>query len=70
MDKKRVNFELPEAVYSAMKKRAEDRGHSIKEYMRYAMTLAAAAYDEEDSGNSLAVVDQNNKVIKQILIPH
>lgn len=66
---RRLNLNLPEITFHALQRLATKTGRSLTEMIRVGIALAQVAVDEQAHGRKLAVIDQEGKVIKEIIIP-
>ena len=66
---KRLNINLPETAYDELQRLSKLSNRSMTDVVRTALGLAKIAFEEERSGNKLAVVDRNGKLKKEIVLP-
>lgn len=67
--RKRLNLDLTPEAYELLQKLAEDSGKNMAEILRTGLALYGIAQEEKSKGRSLAVVDENEQVKKQIVLP-
>ncbi len=66
---KRLNVNLPPDRFSRAQALAKGRGTTLKELVRYALSLMERIYAESDHGYRIAFVDSNDKVVKELIVP-
>ena len=66
-DKKRLNLELTPEAYELLQKLAEESGKNMADVLRTGLALYGISQEESQKGRNLAVVDEDDKVIKQIV---
>ncbi len=66
---KRLNVNLPTESYEQLKSLADQTNRSITEVVRTALGLVKIAMEEEKNNRSLAIAE-NDRVVKQIVLPH
>jgi hypothetical protein len=66
---KRLNINLPLAVFNELAELARDSNRSITEVVRISLGLLAAAFDAEGQGHKLAIVQSDGRPIKEIVLP-
>lgn len=65
----RLTINLPAQVLVELRALAESSHRSMAELVRDAFALAKIAYEEGEKGNSLAVMDRNGRVVKELVMP-
>jgi alanine racemase len=65
--KKRLNLDLTPEAYALLQKLSNESGKNMADVLRTGLALYGIAQEEEQKGRNLAVVDENDKVIKQIV---
>ncbi len=65
--KKRLNLDLTPEAYALLQKLSNESGKNMAEVLRTGLALYGIAQEEEQKGRNLAVVDGDDKVIKQIV---
>lgn len=65
--KKRLNLELTVDNYELLQKLANESGKNMAEVLRTGLALYGLAQEEGQKGRNLAVVDEDDKVLKQIV---
>ena len=65
---KRLNVNLPAATYDELQEFSRRSGRTMTEIVRMGVGLAQIAVGEDSRQNSLAVVDADGKLVKQILV--
>lgn len=66
---RRLNINLPEEAYQDLVRASNRRCVTMTETIRLGLGLAHLALTEEHKGNSLAIVNEFDTVIKIICIP-
>ena len=67
--RKRLNLDLTPEAYELLQKLADDSGKNMAEILRTGLALYGIAQEEKSKGRSLAVIDENEQVKKQIVLP-
>ena len=65
--KKRLNLDLTPEAYSLLQKLSEESGKNMADVLRSGLALYGFAKEEEQKGRNVAIVDEEEKVIKQIV---
>jgi hypothetical protein len=65
---RRLNINLPAEAYEMLQTLAEDSGQSMTQVLRSGLGLAKLAREEGKNDRSLAVIDRDGKVVKEIVI--
>ena len=65
---KRLNINLPVETYEALQTLALDSGQSMTQVVRSGLGLAKLAREEGKNDRSLAIVDRDGKVVKEIVV--
>lgn len=65
---KRLNVNLPAATYDELQAFSKRSGRTMTEIVRMGVGLAQIAVGQDSQQNSLAVVDADGKLVKQILV--
>jgi hypothetical protein len=65
---KRLNINLPLAVYDELENLARVSSRTMTEIVRTALGLAKVAINEEVNGNKLAIVNSEGKLLKEIVL--
>ena len=66
--RKRLNLALTPEAYDLLRKLSEESGKNMADVLRTGLALYGIAQEENARGRDLAVVE-DDKVIKQILVP-
>lgn len=64
---RRLNINLPERTFQVLQRIADETGRSLTEVVRIGIGLAQVAVDEDAHGRKLAVIDQEGRVLKEIV---
>ena len=64
---RRLNLNLPERTFQELRRLASETGRSLTEMIRVAISLLKVAIEEEGRGRKLAVIDEEGRVIKEIV---
>lgn len=67
---KRLNVNLPANSYAELKRLAEETNRSMTDVVRTALGLVKIAMEEEKRQHSVAIIDANDKVVKEIVLVH
>ncbi|MDX6484705.1 MAG: hypothetical protein QOE95_2478, partial [Gaiellaceae bacterium] len=65
---KRLNINLPLSVYSELEELARTSSRNMTDIVRTALGLVKIAVEAEQSGNKLAIVKSDGKLLKEILL--
>lgn len=65
---KRLNVNLPRDAYEELKGLADKSHRSMTEVVRTALGLVKIAMEEEEKKNSLAIINRNDEVVKEIVL--
>lgn len=65
---KRLNINLPLAVFGELERLASNSGRTMTEIVRTALGLVKVAIEAEQSNNKLAVVSPEGKLLKEIVL--
>ncbi len=65
--KKRLNLDLTPEAYALLQKLSNESGKNMADVLRTGLALYGIAQEEEQKGRNLAVVDENDKIVKQIV---
>jgi len=65
--KKRLNLDLTPEAYELLQKLSEESGKNMADILRTGLALYGITKEEEQKGRNVAIVDENDKVIKQII---
>jgi hypothetical protein len=65
---KRLNINLPAEAYEVLQMLALDSGQSMTQVVRSGLGLAKLAREEIKNDRSLAIVDRDGKVLKEIVV--
>lgn len=65
---RRLNINLPGKTFQELERLAAESGRTMTDLVRVAISLAQVAIDEKDHGRKLAVVDQDGKLIKELVL--
>lgn len=65
---KRLNVNLPESTFNELKALAEETHRSMTDVVRTALGLVKIAMEEEKKQHSVAIVDKDDKVLKEIVL--
>jgi hypothetical protein len=65
---KRLNINLPADAYDLLQMLALDSGQSMTQVVRSGLGLAKLARDEAKQDRSLAIVDRDGRVLKEIVV--
>ncbi|ESA32759.1 ribbon-helix-helix copg family [Leptolyngbya sp. Heron Island J] len=68
-ERKRLNLDLTPEAYDLLKKLSEESGKNMADVLRTGLALYGIAQEEGAKGRDLAVIDENEKVVKQIVVP-
>jgi hypothetical protein len=66
---KRLNINLSPSAFEELQQLSEKSGTTMTEIVKTALGLAKVAYEERKKDNVLAVVTEDGKILKQIVIP-
>jgi hypothetical protein len=66
---KRLNINLPSAVFQDLEDRAKRSGRTMTEVIRLALGLVAIAFEEEGRGHKLVVADADGKPLREVVLP-
>lgn len=66
---KRLNVNLPVEVFEELEVLAEESGRTLTEIVRLALGLVNLALNEHKAGNRLAILDAQERVVKEVLLP-
>jgi len=66
---KRLNINLPRAVFEDLEDRAKKSGRTMTEVMRVGLGLVAIAFEEERKGHKLIIADADGKPIREVVLP-
>lgn len=64
---RRLNINLPARTFEELERLAAESGRSLTEMIRIAIALVQVAVDEESHGRKLAVIDQDERIMKVIV---
>lgn len=67
--RKRLNLDLTPEAYTLLQRLADESGKSMTEVLRSGLALYGIAQDESHKGRSMAVIDDGEKIVKQIIGP-
>lgn len=67
--RKRLNLDLNQDAYELLQRLADESGKNMAEVLRTGLALYNIAYEEKQKDRKLGVMDRDDKVIKEILIP-
>ena len=65
---KRLSINLPSTVFGELERFARQSNRSMTELVQAAFGLVKIAHDEAEKGHRLAVMDQNGKNLKEIVL--
>ncbi len=65
---RRLNINLPEKTFQELERLAAESGRTMTDLVRVAISLAQVAIDEKDHGRKLAVIDQDGKLLKELVL--
>jgi hypothetical protein len=65
--KKRLNLDLTPEAYALLQKLSNESGKNMAEVLRTGLALYGIAQEEGQKGRNLALVDKDDKVIKQFV---
>jgi hypothetical protein len=65
---KRLNINLPPAVYGTLQRLATETNRTMTDVVRTGLSLAKIALEAEKTNNKLAVVSQDGKISKEIVL--
>ena len=65
---RRLSINLPAETYEALQMLALDSGQSMTQVVRNGLGLARLAREELKNSRSLAIVDRDGKVLKEIVV--
>ena len=68
-ERKRLNLDLTPEAYDLLRKLSEESGKNMADVLRTGLALYGIAQEEGAKGRDLAVIDENEKVVKQIVVP-
>lgn len=66
--KKRLNLDLTPEAYKTLQRLADESGKNMADVLRTGLAIYAISQEEGKKGRALAVVE-DDKVVKQIIIP-
>jgi hypothetical protein len=66
---KRLNVNLPEAIFSELDRIARESGRTMTDVVRLALGIVAVALSEEAVGHKLAIIDSSGKILKELVLP-
>jgi hypothetical protein len=65
---RRLNINLPAETYEMLQTLATDSGQSMTQVLRSGLGLAKLAREQGKNDRSLAIVDRDGKVVKEIVV--
>jgi hypothetical protein len=65
--KKRLNLDLTPEAYALLQKLSNESGKNMAEVLRTGLALYGIAQEEGQKGRSMAIVDEDDNVVKQIV---
>lgn len=66
---KRLNINLPSAVFQDLEDRAKKSGRTMTEVIRMGLGLVAIAFEEERKGHKLLIADADGKPLREVVLP-
>ena len=66
---KRLNVNLPEAIFNELDRIARESGRTMTDVVRLALGIVAVALSEEEAGHKLAVIEPSGKILKELVLP-